>query len=242
MLGRKNPNVDDSKSPLITDLDPKSPAVEAYKLLRTNLSFASTDKPLKVIGMTSSGPGEGKSTTAANMAIALAQSGNQVLIMDSDLRRSSQHKIFRVPGRRVGVTDILTGAKDISECLIPTLVPNLTLLSAGPTPPNPSELLGSHKMTQLVTELKEQFDTIVIDLPPIISVTDALIMSPLVDGFVFVISSGTTDRRAALNAKQLLVNAKANILGAVLNRADPNKSYGSYYSHYYYYYYNEDSQ
>ncbi len=225
---------------LISQLDAKSPAVEAYKLLRTNINFASADKPLQLIGVTSSGPGEGKSTVASNLAIAMAQSDHSVLLMDNDLRRSRLHKIFRVHKRPAGVTEILTGTSSIADCLQETAIENLTLLAAGAVPPNPSELLGSNKMQQLVQALKKQFDIIIADLPPVISVTDALVMSPLVDGFVFVISSGSTDKRAALSAKDLLLNAKANIIGAVLNRAEPQKSYGSYYSHYYYYYTHSD--
>lgn len=225
---------------LISQLDAKSPAVEAYKLLRTNINFASADKPLQLIGVTSSGPGEGKSTVASNLAIAMAQSDHSVLLMDNDLRRSRLHKFFRVHKRPAGVTEILTGTSSIADCLQETAIENLTLLAAGAVPPNPSELLGSNKMQQLVQALKKQFDIIIADLPPVISVTDALVMSPLVDGFVFVISSGSTDKRAALSAKDLLLNAKANIIGAVLNRAEPQKSYGSYYSHYYYYYTHSD--
>lgn len=225
---------------LISQLNAKSPSVEAYKLLRTNINFASADRPLQLIGVTSSGPGEGKSTVASNLAIAMAQSGQSVLLMDNDLRRSRVHKVFRMHKRPTGVTEILTGTSDIADCLQKTDIENLTILTAGAIPPNPSELLGSKKMQQLVQNLKEQFDIVIADLPPVISVTDALVMSPLVDGFIFVISSGSTDKRAALSAKDLLLNAKANIIGAVLNRAEPQKSYGSYYSHYYYYYTHND--
>ncbi len=225
---------------LISQLNAKSPSVEAYKLLRTNINFASADKPLQLIGVTSSGPGEGKSTVASNLAIAMAQSGHSVLLMDNDLRRSRIHKVFQMHKRLAGVTEILTGTSKLADCLQKTDFENLTILAAGAIPPNPSELLGSKKMQQLVQNLKDEFDIIIADLPPVISVTDALVMSPLVDGFIFVISSGSTDKRAALSAKDLLLNAKANIIGAVLNRAEPQKSYGSYYSHYYYYYTHSD--
>lgn len=240
MAQRKKSKAIYEESILISELDPKSPAVESYKLLRTNINFASTDKPLEVIGITSSGPGEGKSTVAANLAIAMAQSNKSVLLLDTDLRRSQQHKIFRFRGRPAGITEILTDARTLQECCLETHVEGLSLIPAGATPPNPSELLGSQKMANLVAELKNEFDLIITDLPPVISVTDALVMSPLVDGFVFVISSGSTDKRAASSAIDMLENAKANIIGAVLNRAEPGKSYGSYYAHYYYSYYTND--
>lgn len=240
-LRRNKKAIHSTDTVLITELDAKSPAVEAYKLLRTNINFASADKSLKVIGVTSSGPGEGKSTVSNNLAIAMAQSDFSVLLMDTDLRRSTLHKVHQLRGRPSGITEILTGSKELDECLVPSGIENLTLLTAGAVPPNPSELLGSNKMKKLIEDLKQRFDIIISDLPPVISVTDALVMSPLIDGFIFVVSSGSTDKRAALTAKEMLENAKANVLGAVLNRADPQKSYGSYYTHYYYYHHDDDA-
>lgn len=225
---------------LITKLDPKSPAVEAFKLLRTNITYASADEPIQVIGFTSSGPTEGKSSIASNLAVAMALSGNNVLIIDSDLRRPSLHKIFGLHRRPAGLTEILTGTKTIDDCIVDTEVENLKLLPAGAIPPNPSELLGSKKMKELHEQLREKYDIIIYDLPPVISVTDPLVVSPLIDGYLLVVASGSTDRRAAVAAKELLLNAKANILGVVLNRADPQKSYGSYYTHYYYYYHDDE--
>ena len=149
--------------------------MEAFKLLRTNIMYASADMPIQVIGCTSSGPTEGKSSSAANLAIAMAQSGSSVLLIDSDLRRPSQHKIFGIHRRPVGLTEVLTGVKEVEECILDTDVEGLKLLPSGAIPPNPSELLGSRKMKELMQKLRGAFSTIICDLPPV--PCDALVVS-----------------------------------------------------------------
>ena len=180
---RRRQSRSDNGNILITKLDPKSPAVEAFKLLRTNIMYASADMPIQVIGCTSSGPTEGKSSSAANLAIAMAQSGSSVLLIDSDLRRPSQHKIFGIHRRPVGLTEVLTGVKEVEECILDTDVEGLKLLPSGAIPPNPSELLGSRKMKELMQKLREPFYHH-LRPPPVISVTDALVVSPLIDSTV----------------------------------------------------------
>jgi len=204
---------------LISHFDPHSPEAEAYRTLRTNLQFSMLDGELHTLVITSSGPGEGKSTTAANLAITLAQTGRAVLLCDCDLRRPSQHQIFGVPNT-AGLTSLLLDAR-LSDTVQDTGIEHLRLMTSGPIPPNPSELLESKRMEQVVRELASTCDIVIFDTPPIGAVTDAALLASRVDGVVLVVSSGQTPRDQAKRAKALLDKVKARVLGVVINNARP---------------------
>ncbi|WP_144408422.1 CpsD/CapB family tyrosine-protein kinase [Pelosinus fermentans] len=218
------------KYKLIVHEQAKSPIAEAYRTLRTNIQFSKTDGQLQTILFTSSGPGEGKSTTLANTAVALAQSGKRVIIMDCDLRKPVLHKIFDKKNR--GITNFLVEEICAEDLIQETQVENLRILTSGPIPPNPSELLGSRKMQGLFNSLKEQADYLMIDAPPVIAVTDACVLASKVDGIALVINSGTVRPEMAQKAKDLLIKANGHLLGVILNRVEIEEEYG----HYYYYY------
>lgn len=228
-------------SNLVTHFEPKSPISEAYRTFRTNLQFARLDAPLKTILVTSSGPSEGKSTTVANLAITMAQMGTNTILIDSDLRRPVLHSIFNLQ-RTPGLTNYLAGNVPWKEIIQETPIENLSLLTCGVLPPNPSELLGSKKMRMLLEELKEKYDMILFDSPPVIAVTDAAVLSTLLDGVVLVSSSGSTSREALLRAITLLENVKGRLIGGVLNKIKVESVYGSYHYYYYYHYYGGTKQ
>ena len=226
------------KKYLIAHTNPKSPISEAYRVLRTNIQFSSVDKPLKTFVVTSSGPSEGKTTTIVNLAITFAQSGNRVLLIDADLRKPRIHKIFNLLSN-VGVTNILAmqDQSGYKQYVHSFELENLYILSSGPTPPNPSELLNSCSMKNLLSKVREDYDIILMDAPPVGSVTDAAILSTLVDGTILVAASGQVEIQALKRAKELLEKVNANILGVVLNKLDKKAKGNDYY---YYYYYGED--
>ena len=223
---------------LITHLDPKAPVSEAYRTLRTNLQFSKVDKDLQILLVTSSGPKEGKSTTAANLAIAMAQVGKKVLLVDADLRRPVIHSIFGLK-KDEGMTNHLMGLIDFKDMLKPTFLDNLFLATSGALPPNPSELLASKKMEELLQKFRNEFDIVVIDSPPVIAVTDAVILSTKVDGTILVVSSGQTDKDALSRAHTLLDTVDSNLLGTLLNGVNVEGMYGSYYYYYYHHYYSK---
>jgi succinoglycan biosynthesis transport protein ExoP len=220
---------------LISDV--RSPISEAYRHLRTSLLLSSAGQPPKTILVTSSQPSEGKTTTAVNTAVMLAQTGAQVVIIDCDLRRPRLHAHFNVPNAR-GVTNYLSGESELDELLQPyDKQPNLKLLTSGPVPPNPAELLGSDEMRKLLGQLSETFTHVVIDSPPAISFTDASIISTMVDGVVLVVHGGRSSRAVVRRAKQQLLDVGANIFGIVLNNVKLEATnyyyYAGYYSNYY---------
>ena len=220
---------------------PKSSASEAYRGLRTNILFSSAGAPPQVILLTSPVPKEGKTITTANLAIAMAQSGNRVAILDCDLRRPKIHKLFDVTRSR-GITNLLVGENGMDKNIFHSQIPNLDLILSGPLPPDPSEMLASSRMQDLLTELKKRYNRILIDSPPITAVTDAVILSKYVDGVVLVIRAGDTVRDVAKNSLDQLHAVGANILGCVLNAVDigKDKYYYYYYYQYYNYYYGDD--
>jgi len=221
---------------LIVHEQAKSPISEAYRTLRTNLQFSKIHDDLKLVMFTSSGPGEGKSTTAANTAVAMAQAGKRVLIVDCDLRKPVQHRIFGK--KKDGLSNLIVESLNLDDVLQSTDVPGLSLLTSGPIPPNPSELLGSAKMDDFLAVVKERFDLVILDAPPVLAVTDACVLASKVDGIVLVIASGTVRPEIAVKAKDLLMKAKGHILGVVLNRIEIEKEH----AHYYYYYSADDKQ
>lgn len=216
---------------LITHSKPKSPVAEAYRLVRTNLTFASVDGAFHTLVVTSAAPGEGKSTTTANLATAVAQAGNKVLLLDCDLRKPIQHKIFELNGR-LGLTNYLVGNLSLEQAIQDTRVPGLQVMTSGPIPPNPSELLGSQRLRQLLELAKERYDLILADAPPAVAVSDAAVLASVVDGVILVIRAGETKIEMVQEAKALLERAKARVVGTVLNAV--KRRGGSYYYYYYY--------
>ncbi|CAM4494886.1 capsular exopolysaccharide synthesis family protein [Paenibacillus endophyticus] len=215
---------------LITELNPKSPISEGYRMLRTNIEFSTISQKLQVIMVTSSKPSEGKSTTCANMAVAYAQANKKVLLIDADLRKPSQHHIFG-KSNRTGLTTALFNQLALEDIIQFTNTDNLSIIQAGPTPPNPSELLSSEQMAALLKTAREKFDVIIIDTPPIMSVTDAQIVATQSDGVVLVIDSGKVKKEIALKAKASIEHVKARLIGVVLNKI--NRNHSDIYSYYY---------
>ncbi|MBE3570926.1 MAG: CpsD/CapB family tyrosine-protein kinase [Bacillales bacterium] len=214
---------------LIAKLNPKSPISEQYRTIRTNIQFSSADDDIRSFMVTSASPGEGKSTTAANLAIVFAQQGKRVLLVDSDLRKPTMHYTFRV-NNTIGLTNVLTRQASLVESVQATDVEKLDLLSSGPIPPNPAELLSSRMMEQMLTEAYKQYDLVIFDSPPVLAVTDAQVLANQCQGTVLVVKSGETELENALKAKELLQAAKAKLLGAVLNsKALKSSSYYYYY-------------
>lgn len=218
---------------LIVEREPKSIAAEAYRTLRTNIQYSSFDKELKTIIVTSSEPSEGKTVTSGNLALAMAQSDKKVLLIDCDLRRPNIHKKFNI-SNEIGLSNYLVGEASLEKVLI-KYNENLFLIPAGTIPPNPAEMLASKKMKSFLDALEEKFDCILIDTPPVIAVTDAQILSTIVDGVLLVVASGQAGKQSAIKAKELLLKVKANILGTVLTKVPLNKGKEYGYSYYYYY-------
>jgi capsular exopolysaccharide synthesis family protein len=215
---------------LVTQARPQSQMAESYRALRTSLLLSSLGAPPKVILITSALPQEGKTTTSLNTAIVLAQKGSRVLLMDADLRRPSIHKALGM-GPKTGLSNVLTGSATLQQAVVrANLLPTLFVLPAGTPPPNPAELLASSNMNDVLNELREQYDHIVIDTPPTLSVTDAVIMSTRADSVVLVIRSGQTTKQALRRARDLLMRVNARISGVLLNAADLKSA------DYYYYY------
>jgi len=219
-------------SPAISfDFDNSSTA-EAFRKLRTNLQFLTVDRPPRVIVITSASPGEGKSTTSINIALALAEADNNVVLVDGDLRRPRLAKYLDVLGS-VGVSTVLSGAAPLDEVLQQTKFPRLTVLAAGPTPPNPSELLGSLTAEKMLGELRAQFDYVIIDSAPVLAVTDGAILAAKADGALVVVRAGKTKRDQLAHAIGMLNDVGATLLGAVLTMM-PTRGSGAYSYNYYY--------
>lgn len=220
---------------LIVEKNSKSISAEAYKTLRTNIQYSSFDKEIKTILITSTIPGEGKSTIAGNLALSFAQQDKKVLVIDCDLRKPSLHKIFKLSNLK-GLSDIIVGNSDLEKAMY-NYKDNFDILTSGKIPPNPSEILASNAMTALLEKLKTKYDIIIIDSAPLQAVTDAQIISNKVDGTLLVIRASVTKREAILQAKDLLNQVNAKILGVVLNGAENNSE-----KHYYYYASKEESR
>lgn len=226
---------DNPEAALVT-LDKKhSPIAEGYRVLRTNIQFSGVDEPVRALLITSASPQEGKSTTTANLAVTLAQADQRVILVDTDLRRPTAHKLFNL-SNNVGITSALMQRADeaADAVLQDTAVSGLRVLTSGPLPPNPSELLGSERMRHLVERLRSQCDVLIFDSPPVMAAADAAILSTLVDGTLLVIDADSTRRAEALRAQETLAKVGGRLLGAVLNKLGERSS--GYYSYYYYYY------
>jgi capsular exopolysaccharide synthesis family protein len=227
---------------LVTLSDIHGVGAEAYRTLRTNLLFSSTGSRLRRLLVTSPGPQEGKSTTVSNLAVAFAQQGHRTVLIDCDLRRPRLHNVFRQP-QCPGMSELLTGQSDMSAVVAPTMLSNLSLITAGHPPPNPAELLGSERMQEVLAELTEAFDLVLIDTPPILAASDPAILSKIVDGVVIVVRAGATERGAIHESVRQLTTVNARILGTVLNDPDAEvERYAGYYGYYYNNYYRYSSQ
>lgn len=223
---------------IVTLENPKSAVSEAFRALRTNIQFANVDKELKTLLFTSAGPSEGKSSTVVNLGCAMAQAGKSVLIIDADLRKPSQHKIHKMNNYK-GLSNTLVEEIATVTYVKKTDQEGLNILLSGPIPPNPAELLGSKRMKQILFETSRCYDTVLIDSPPIIAVTDSAILAQAVDGVILVLSSGEVKNEYALQAKERLDKVGAKIIGTVLNKVEM-QSKEQYY--YYYHYYGEDEE
>lgn len=214
---------------LISLLNSRSTIAEQYRTIRTNIQFAaSSDHPVKSIVITSSGPFEGKSLTAANLAIVFAKSGKKTLLLDGDMRKPTVWKTFRLSNQK-GLSTLLVSPDDIADSIQKTTIDNLSVLTSGPQPPNPSELLGSTREGAIMDQLTCLFDVIIVDMPPVVTVTDAQIVASKADGTILVAREGVSKKAALLKAKQLLEIAHAHILGVVYNAVDSSKDEGYYY-------------
>jgi len=246
---------DEYPTKLVAVNEPLSPIVEAYRILRTNLQFSTLDRPITSLMVTSPSPSEGKSITLANLAVVMAQSGRKVIIVDTDFRRPTQHRIFNL-SNRVGLTDLILkkisatapdldnsddplneAFDDLGRYIQKTEVPNLSLLSTGQLPPNPAELLGSELMGALIQTLKNQADTLLFDSPPTLVFSDAAVLSTRVDGVIIVNDATKTRRNDSIRAVEELKRVHAHILGIILNRSGRRQD-----SYYYYYYYSKDGE
>lgn len=215
---------------LITLSDPRSPAAEAYRTLRTNLYFSSLDQALETLVVTSAAPGDGKSTTLSNLAVTMAQGEKRAILVDADLRQPSLHTFFGI-SNNLGLTTMAVDDDALADPpLVATAVDNLWLLPSGPLPPNPAEILGSRRMEEIIANLKSRADIVLFDAPPIIAVTDAAVLATKVDGVLLVIRAGKTRREHAARAKELLEKVNVRLVGAVLSDAPPDQSLGGYYA------------
>lgn len=225
---------------LVTLHSPKSTASEAFRGIRTGILFSSADAAPQVILVSSSGPREGKTLLTANLGVVMAQSGSSVIILDCDMRRPKMHRVFNT-GREKGIANLLVGQAKANEVIVKTPVANLEVIPCGPIPPNPSEMLGSTRMQDLLRVLRKHYTHILIDSPPATAVTDAAVLSRWVDGVVLVVRAGDFAREIEKNGVNQFHSVGANILGAVLNGVDMGKD-KYYYYQYYYYYYGEDGK
>lgn len=217
---------------IISIRKPKSPISECYRGIRTSIQFSNLDQDMKVINVTSSMQNEGKSTVIANLAVSFANLEKKVLLLEGDLRNPSVHRMFNISNIN-GLTDVLLNNKAFADCVHCTEVKNLHILTCGPIPPNPSEILSSNKMKEFIISLKEYYDYIFIDTPPIGIVTDAGIISTYSDGCIFVVGSKQCDIEMAKYAKERLEKVGANIIGAVLNKFEAEGNGYNYYNYYY---------
>jgi len=212
---------------LVTITDPRSPAAEAYRTLRTNLSFYGLDRPIHTLVVTSPAAGEGKSTAIANLAVTMAQSGRRTILVDCDLRRPSLHELFSLP-MAPGLTNLA-----LEEVMEPPLqatgIDNLWLLSSGPTPPNPADFLGAGRMDRVIAQLAERADIVLFDAPPVVAAADAAILGAKADGLLLVIQAGRTRRDQSARARELLEQAKVRIVGVALTNAPREGGSGEYY-------------
>lgn len=221
------------RSLLVMVSEPKSPIAEAFRALRTNIQYVNYEKKLKTLAVTSAGPSEGKTFVVANLAVSLAEAGHRVLIICSDMRRPALHEFFHLRNEE-GLSTVLVGNKSLEECIRDSGKRNLRILTSGPLPPNPSELVGSRRMNEVLAKSKTIADLVLIDTPPTLAVSDTAVLAPRADGVLIVVGMGTSKRDDARKARDLLLQVNSNLVGAVINNVEEARSYG-----YYYYYHPE---
>ena len=220
---------------LVVTEDPRSFPAEAYRVLRTNLHYANPDAPLRRVLVTSTGSGEGKSTTVSNLGVTLAQTERSVLLLDADLRRPTLHEIFKMKPSP-GLTSYLAGDSLLEATISKTGIPSLSIMPSGPIPPNPAELLASRRMRDLLEAVSERYDIVLLDTPPVLAVTDACVLASFTDGVIFVAGSGKIPKTAMQRARDQIVAAQGRILGVVVNQFEARGGDGysrSYYHRYY---------
>lgn len=226
---KKDKNVVESPY-LVVQNNPTSVVSEQFRTIRTNIQFSMVDKDLKTFSVTSAGPASGKSTIAANLAVTFASEGKKTLLIDTDLRKPTIHKILEIRNT-FGLTSVLTKEDmSVEDGIQQTKSNNLFVMTSGPLPPNPAELLSTNSMKELQRELEQQFDLVIFDTPPLLAVTDAQIMAASTDGIIFVTPKGEVNKDEVIRASELLKNVDANVLGFIFNKVE--KSNDSYYYYY----------
>jgi polysaccharide biosynthesis transport protein len=228
-LGQKAKNGGEGLVELPVRDNPYSGASSAFEMLQTNLDFTISDKPLKVIVVVSSTPGEGRSFVAANLAVAKAHMGRRILLVDADMRHSCQQEIWKL-SNPVGLSNVLVGQAQFPGTTQEVLV-NLDILTAGTTPPNPAALLDSQRMGLLIQEATKDYDCVIIDTPALSLFSDALMLGKMADGILLVVRPGVLEYGVAKSTKMMLEQARSPVLGMVINDVTPRKSYGGYYAH-----------
>lgn len=213
---------------MIVASDPRSPIAEAFRTLRTNIQFKSLDNPVRTMMVTSSAAEEGKSTVVANLAVSLAQTGAAVIAVDCDLRNPSLHRVFDLPNERGLTSLMLAPDSGLRQFLQHSEAGGLDVLTSGPLPPNPAELLGSKRMESLIRELRDMADYVLFDTPPVLAVTDAAVLATQVDGTILVLSAGRARRDAAKKAKRTLEELSLRFLGVVVNNVKAEGRAGYY--------------
>ncbi len=227
---------DGKTNDLVIHSQPQSAVAECCRSIRTNLLFMSPEKPLRTILVTSSSPQDGKTITAVSLAVTMANSGNKVLVVDADLRRPRAHRAFNIPNTS-GLSSLILGEETLEKVVRTTAVPNLSLVTCGPIPPNPAELLHTETFSQILKQMAEGYDRVIIDSPPVGAVVDAVVIATQVDGAVLVLKASRTSKDLARRAARALFDVNARIFGAVLNDLDlADRRYGYYYRRYGYYY------
>ncbi len=219
--------------------NPRSPIAETYRIIRTNIQYFSIDKQIRVLSITSPSKGEGKTTTSANLGVSIAQQGHKTLLVDTDLRKAKMHRFFNIPNTP-GFTELILGDRTDEEVIRPTRVENLFVLPSGHPPPNPSELLSSRRTKEIIERFRQDYDKVILDTSPVLAVTDPAILGTLVDGTILVVESEVSEAEAVKEAVNLLKNARAQILGFVLNKVDLTRTYRSHRYYHYYYYHSDD--
>lgn len=220
------------KGDLFIKIHPKSPVSEAYRFIRTNLNYMNPDNPLKVIGITSTTEQEGKSTVSANLGKALSLDLDNVIIVDADLRKPMLNRFFGIIGEK-GLSDYLSQDINYKEIIKKTGEENLDIITTGNVPPNPAELLGSKKMKKLFNILRSKYDKVIVDTPPVMPVSDPVLLAPMMDGIILVVAAKETPIELLKKSKKMLDNVNANVLGTILNKY-PADTKGKYAKNYYY--------
>jgi capsular exopolysaccharide synthesis family protein len=217
-------------NPLITLKDPRSPAAEAFRTLRTNIQFAALDKPIHTLIVTSPAPDEGKSVTIANLAVTMAQAGHTTILVDADLRRPSQHSIWHIDNEKGLTSMMLDETTKIKPPLQSVGVEKLSLLTSGPLPSNPADLISAKRMDDVIASLKAKADFVLFDAPPVLAVTDTPLLASKLDALLLVIKAGATRRDHAQRAKEVLERASIRIIGVALCNAPSDGSMNAYYT------------